>query len=264
MKQIVIALAAIASLVGAQALAADMEVKAPPAPAAATASWTGLYLDAEAGWEQTTNTWNYFASTLPGIAASPFTASVSNGVLGGHIGYQQQFGWIVAGAEVGAFTPFNTKFATSTPTPAPGAPPCSFGTGAQCQVTVGSVTTAGGKIGLAWQDWLIYGVGGSAFNAGVASQVIFAGLPIETSSSATAKGYYVGGGLDYLLLKTTFGDLIGGIEYQHIDLGNVLVLSSSNGFLACAPGPNCAQRNIGTREDVVWGKLTVKFNPFGP
>jgi outer membrane immunogenic protein len=248
-------------LAGILAFFAFASVNAAPMTPAAVVStnWTGFYLDSDAGWRQTSDSWNYNKNPT-GV---PFSISTSDTVLGGHIGYQQQFNWLVVGAEFGGSSTFSNHLATSIATLAPGAPPCSFGTGSQCQASVGSVMTAGGKLGLAWQDWLIYGIGGGAFNAGVASQVVFAGLPIETSTNATANGYYVGGGIDYMLSKTNLLDLIVGVEYEHIDLGTVQLFSSSNGFLGCTVSINCAQRTISPKEDIVWGKVTVKFNPWG-
>lgn len=252
-KRLEIGVVAAAWLVVMPALAAQ------PMPVTVSPSWTGLYLDGDIGWEQTSNRWDYNASTLPGL--SPFSISSNDGVLGGHIGYQQQFNWLVIGGEFGGSATFSNHFATSIPTAVPGGPPCTFGTGVQCQTAVGSAMTIGGKMGLAWQDWLVYGTGGAAFDGSVTSRAIFAGSSIETSTAAKANGYYVGGGIDYMLTETNFGDLIVGVEYEHIDLGNVQLFSSSNGFAACAPGPNCAERTIGTREDIVWGKVTLKFNP---
>jgi opacity protein-like surface antigen len=245
---------------GTSAFAADMAVKAPSAPVAAT-NWTGLYLDTAVGWQQSSYRWNYDASTLPGIA--PFSMSSTDAVMGGHIGYQQQFNWLVIGGEFGGSATFRNRFATSIPTPSPGAPPCAFGTGAQCQASVGSVMTAGGRLGVAWKDVLIYGVGGSAFDASIASRAVFNGSGIEYSSSRGANGYYAGGGVDYMLTRTNVGDWIIGVEYEHIGLRNVQLFSSSNAFSPCAPGHNCAERVIGAKEDIVWGKLTVKFNPLG-
>jgi opacity protein-like surface antigen len=242
-------------------IAAIAVLIATPALAANTANWTGIYLDADVGSQWNSYSWTYNGLNLPGFP--PFSVSSSDGVIAGHVGYQQQFNWLVVGAEFGGLAAFSNPFATSVPTSVPGGPPCRFGTGTQCQVTGGSFVTGGGKLGVAWQDWLAYGVGGAAFDAGIRSQAEFNGAVIETSSTGNANGYYVGGGLDYMITKTNFGELIVGAEYEHIALGAVQLFSSSNGFLACS-GVNCGQRTISATEEIVLGKLTLKFNPFGP
>jgi outer membrane immunogenic protein len=49
MKKLLIARAALAALIGTPVLAADMAVKAPPAPVAPVYSWAGFYLGVEGG-----------------------------------------------------------------------------------------------------------------------------------------------------------------------------------------------------------------------
>src|ERR1700733_2553736 len=100
------------------AFAADMPVKAPPPPPPViTTSWTGFYLDGDIGWEQSHYNWIYpdpgsggLASVAPTIP--PMSMSQSGGVMGGHIGYQQQFSWLVVGGEWGGSALMNSKWAS--------------------------------------------------------------------------------------------------------------------------------------------------------
>lgn len=66
-----------------------------------------------------------------------------------------------------------------------------------------------------------------------------------------------------MLAKTRLFDMIAGVEYQHIDLGTNNQLSSLSTPVPFTVG-NEFNRNISPKEDIVWAKLTVKFNPFAP
>lgn len=235
--------------------AADMAVKAPvPAPVAAT-DWSGLTLDADIGWERSGTNWLYV--NFPGEITFPLSST--DGDVGVHAGYQQQFGWLVIGGEVGISSTFTDKFASVTSVGVPVGTACGTGVaGQQCQTNIGSVATAGGKLGVAWQDWLLYGVGGGA-RASVNSQLVQpTGLLFDTTTGGKVNGYYAGGGVDYIFNKTRLFDMIVGVEYEHIGLGTAFLTSSADAF---APGGVNA-RNVGAKEDIVWGKLTLKFNPW--
>jgi opacity protein-like surface antigen len=53
------------------AYAADMPVKAPLAPVAPTADWSGFYGDVGLGGERSSTTWFYNGGGLPGFFRSP-------------------------------------------------------------------------------------------------------------------------------------------------------------------------------------------------
>jgi hypothetical protein len=247
------------------AQAADMAVKAP-APAAVVASdWTGLYFDVGLGWQRDRFNWAY-TNLVP--AQNPFSLSNGQSSISGHIGYQQQFGWLVVGGEVGAFRSADGKAASvSAPGGAAVAGPCANVGGVVCSASIGSTSLAGGKVGVAWGNWLFYGVGGVAFNSSIATQLATgtSGLVFtDAGAPQSTKGQYWGGGFDYLLLKTNFGDLIGGVEYEHVNLNSVNQCAQTTGVLTggCAGTAFAAARVVSAREDTVWAKLTLKFNPF--
>ena len=186
--------------------AADMEVKAPPAPtpaAVVAAHWTGLYLDADIGWQRNSYTWNTNDATALNFN-STFSLSNSEGSIGGHIGYEEQFNWLVVGGEVGTFTSITQKFASLTsPGTGPGLPCGLAFPGQQCQANVDNVYTFGGKVGVDWSDWLFYGVGGGAEGA-IRSQINLVGPALapglaDTTPAQRAHGWYAGGGFDYML-----------------------------------------------------------------
>ena len=92
MKKILLGFAAIATLIGTPALAADMPLKAPPPPAPVM-NWTGFYFGLEGG--------GGFAKTRQtdssGVTCG--TYSQAGGLFGVTGGYNWQFGNIVAGIE---------------------------------------------------------------------------------------------------------------------------------------------------------------------
>lgn len=263
MKKFVSLTAVIAAFgfVGA-ASAADMPVKAPIAPVVAAYNWTGLYVDLGLGWQSSHIDWVY---TNFAPAQNPFSLSRASGSIAGHIGYQHQFGWLVVGGEVGAFSSLGKNWATVT---APGAVsgPCANVAGVQCQASVGRAFLVGGKLGGAWGNWLFYGVGGVVLNTKIATNILpgTSGLVFtDAGSPDRTRGWYWGGGIDYMLLKTRTFDLIGGVEYMRVQLNTVTECSVGAGLVTGCPGtPAAAARLVSAKQDVVWVKLTAKFNPF--
>jgi outer membrane immunogenic protein len=136
-----------------------------------------------------------------------------------------------------------------------------FNVGQQCQTLIGDVMTAGGKLGVDWGNWLVYGVGGWArgeVHSQITSTPIASG---DTTNGPRYSGWYAGGGFDYMFASTRLFDFIAGVEYEHIDLGTQLQLSSLASPFVFAIG-NPFNRTVSATEDIVWGKLTVKFNPW--
>jgi outer membrane immunogenic protein len=236
------------------AFAADMPVKAPPpAPVpVVTADWTGLYFDADIGWEQSRYNWSWpTASPLDAtFGVAPFSMSQNGGVMGGHVGYQQQFGWLVVGGEFGASGLLNSRWATT----ATSAGACLSIPNFSCQALIGNVVTGGGRLGVDWGDWLVYGVGGGAWGS-VGNQTVSTETgSFNPTNGPRYSGYYAGIGVDYMFAKTGPLDMIVGVEYEHVDLGSETQVSL---FI-----PGSFNPAIGAKEDIVWGKLTVKFNPW--
>ena len=120
------------------AYAADMSVP-PPAPPVPVNSWTGFYFDVALGWQQNAYnwTWNNPAALAAGAGAVGMP-STNGGSIGGHIGYQQQFGWLLAGVEIGGANSTNAPWSTSVPSV--GVLPCGLATLA-CSATVGATYT---------------------------------------------------------------------------------------------------------------------------
>ena len=71
------------------------------------------------------------------------------------------------------------------------------------------------------------------------------------TSDERHNGAYIGGGVEYMIWKGPFADLIGGIDYQHIWLSARDDLDA-NGVI----------HRMNADTDLVRGRLTLKFNPW--
>ncbi len=102
MKKLLMASAAIAALMVAPALAADMAVKAPAPMPPPAPSWTGFYIGANGGygWSSVNASETPFGAVgIAGITPVTANAHENGGVFGGQIGYNWQTGTWVWGIE---------------------------------------------------------------------------------------------------------------------------------------------------------------------
>lgn len=258
-KSLFVIAAFIVALIGPSALAADMPVKAPPIVASLAYDWSGFYGGGNAGWVRSSYDWRY-TNPAPATCCAPFSASVEDYIFGGHAGAQLQFSHFVVGVEGSlSDTGYGSKFA------ARGAPACVFPNNSTtiCQIQTQTLYTAGGRLGFAWDAWLIYGDGGWA-QANVRSQLNsnpVNGLAPFDTTNVRHSGSYFGGGVEYMLVHGPKYAFIIGAEYQHVDLRSQLHNAPLDAFGACPPGVNC--RTIAAKEDIVRARASVLFNPFG-
>src|SRR5262249_18232483 len=167
---------------------------------------------------------------------------------GGQIGAQIQFGAIVVGVEADGIGTFDRAFATKVGVP------CSAIIGQVCEARMKEVFTIGPRLGVAWDKWLVYGTGGWATGR-VDTQVLTGtGAVTLDRSSRDQDGWFAGGGVEYALTQ----NLIFGVEYQHIDLGDEFHRSTLDLGAPCPPiGVFC--RDVGASEDIVRARLSYKF-----
>lgn len=233
MKNLIVAsFAGIAVLTGS-AVAADMNLKAPPAPV--IFSWTGWYGGGNAGgiWSNSSDTVQpigcFIAATLCGGALSNNPLRTDTGNLhnagftgGGQFGYNWQSGPAVFGIETDLnFSTLNATDAVNRPLAAP---------------LVGNIAhtvserpdwfgTLRGRLGFTpAPTWLIYATGGLAYgHIGSSSSVAFVFPPGTTndtyigSLSTTRVGWTVGGGAEW-----AFGSNWSvKAEYLYVNLGNL-------------------------------------------
>ena len=252
MKKFLLASVAFAAIAG-PAMAADMRLPPPPPPVVYY-DWTGAYIGFNAG-----GVWYDVDRTFPN--PSPFSNVVnhgtggSDGILGFHAGAQWQWGAWVLGAEAalsGCFKECRTESGTLPN------PPFNTLTGgnSHSEHKITNLFTAGGRLGYAWDRFMIFGTGGWA-SANLKGTYCSdaSGLcngPGIQSGAARSNGWYVGGGFDYMVHKGPLVDVILGLEYQHFDVG------SENAFCG---NPTCTAGNsfdLGATGDIVRARLTIK------
>jgi outer membrane immunogenic protein len=152
--------------------AADLGVKAPPAPAAAVYNWTGLYIGVNGGW-------GWGRQDPLNLISSRFdrdSFDINGGMVGGTIGAQIQQGAIVLGFEADTDWADITGSRITVPTIA-GVP---LATTLDVNTKMEAIATARARAGVALNNWLIYVTGGAAFIKETANGTTIAGVPCGT------------------------------------------------------------------------------------
>jgi outer membrane immunogenic protein len=224
--------AAAFTLLTASAYGADLGVplSAPPVPPPFT--WTSCYAGVQAGgaWGQT-----YLNDSA--MILSPFTGFTSANtnmtgyLLGGQIGcdYQLTPNWVVGieGAASGGNIGGSNGVAT------PGLP------GDSATFTENTDLLAGvtGRLGYAWNNWLLYGKGGVAFAANRYS-AFDAAVTYDFAGSETRVGWTAGAGLEWALWR----DWSIKLEYDYYGFGTRSVTFIDN--ITGTVGPLDIKQNI--------------------
>src|SRR5882672_2334290 len=245
MKKFLLATIGLAALVGmaAPASAADMAVKARPAPVLAPIyDWTGFYIGANGGWGQNRSCWN-FVDPL-GVAFAEGCRERSGGLAGGQIGYRWQANQWVFGLEAqGDWADLtSTRVSVINPT---------LSTRAKTD-GIGLFT---GQIGYAWNAALLYVKGGAAVTSNRFS--IFnniTGIELAAASS-TRWGGTVGVGFEYGFAPNwSFG-----VEYDHLFLGD-----ANNSFSIVNPNVVGVLNSRITQDvDMVTLRVNYRFGGYG-
>ena len=211
MRRIVVGLLGAVAM-SVSAYAADMPVKARPAPVATAYNWSGCYVGAYAGGGWASNsatsrdingynalgdTWSYKpnGSVIAGGTLGCNYTVAPNWILGieGEAGYMRVRG--AAFDPLSPFIPLDTEALTR----------------------VGDwYGVVAGRLGYSWANWLLYGKAGVAFanvEYGVNDTNPAGGNTIFTRKSNTQAALAIGGGLEYGLTKnwTVKG------EYLYVD-----------------------------------------------
>ena len=227
------------------ASAADLPTKAPMAArVAAPYDWSGFYFGGIVGYE-----WASVHDVAPGGFVTD--SRVRSGIWGGVVGAQMQFGnapwgaWVV-GVEAALNDPMQEN---STGNFGLCANP-AFGCGLR---RLDDLTTVGARLGLAADRWLFTVSGGWASARFVRTDVNAAGVLGAGGGNSDERhnGAYVGAGVEYMIWKGPLADVIGGVDYQHLWLGNRGDLDQ-NGVI----------HTMRADTDIVRARLTLKFNPW--
>ena len=256
MKSLVLATMGLALAAGT-AVAADLPSRvAPPvfvAPAAAF-SWTGFEAGLHSAYTFGSN--NHVNTAGPGVAGGARPAYLStykdgSSIVGAGIGYNYQFtpgSGFVIGASLDADYVDLHKNAYV------------FGAGgalSQYHQRLDVVGTANGKLGYAFDRFLVYGTGGFAFgDPGYGADFLLANANVESfggNNGSLRGGYDFGGGAEYAIPNDSFlnkfsiehyiglDKLLGNytttvkVEYVHYNLGSQTIVLTPTGLGAVAP-----------------------------
>jgi outer membrane immunogenic protein len=202
------ALAAVAALMmtTAVASAADMAVKARPAPPVQVWSWTGIYIGGHvgAGWGTTESTITGLATPVAVPFVLPLSQTSSSGFLGGvQVGGNYQAGWVVFGVQ-GDIAGADIK----------GKSPCLIILA--CDTKTDWLASVTGRIGAVVLDrGLVYAKGGAAWQNSThsASLPLIPAVGTIASREITHFGWTVGLGTEWMITPnwTAF------VEYNYYD-----------------------------------------------
>lgn len=255
MKRAIILGLGMLALGAAPVLAADIPVKvARPAPvmAAAAYNWTGIYTASSVGGQ-----WWNIDSDYTNAAPNQHNTSGSRWSFGSRLGAQYQWQNVVLGIEGGYNHAFQPDLTSSNSI----GPDCLGATGPAdrtCSSRIRNYWMVGAKLGWAWDNWMVYGIGGYA-NGRIDTQTTVTSTGVLTSlTSERHPGWYVGGGIDVFVTKLWFSDLIIGFEYMHVDLQSRLHVDELDPTVPATARIN--NRNVRATDDVFRLKITSKFN----
>lgn len=290
MKRILLATTALA--LSGPALAADLPpARVPlkaPAVVARPFSWTGCYVGGHlgGGWSHADfidpNT--LFNTAFPGSGLGLFAPTGAGvgidqgaGFLGGgQLGCDYQFAtnWVIGLA--GDFSWTNLDGSTSDPFAFFGGDPL-FGGKAGVPATLRDQTewlaSVTGRIGYAWDRWMLYGKGGVAWehsrdsiaplfawgSSTSACSSVSAATPCVASGTDTDTGWTVGVGLTWAFADNWSA----GIEYDHYGFGNHGVTLTAPPTAGCGCAGGSAPITVNQNIEVVKATLDYRFNWFG-
>jgi outer membrane immunogenic protein len=260
MKKFVFAAGAIALLAGGQALAADLPPPpAPPPRAPATYvpapvpyyNWTGLYVGGNLGVG-----WNQGSFSDP--IGNSFSSSGTNiKFLGGaQVGFNYEFaGGFLLGAEADFdFFPnaANTSNAINVAGVA-GGPVLGTGT---VTVNNGWLTTFAGRLGYAWDRFLVYGKGGWAWVGSSNNKVTLTQTggtaAVFNAGNNSNYGWVAGAGVEYAF----WGNVSARLEYDYIGLNNQTISIPATSAILANDSFTGSNRSI----QMITAGINYKFN----
>ena len=240
MKKLSVIATAIAVIgFASSASAADMAVKARPAPPPIMApiyNWTGFYIGANGGWGNSHNCWDF---VTVGVVSVDGCRDASGGIVGGQIGYRWQAGQWVFGLEGQGDWADLSSSRVSLINPA-------FST----RTRVDGIGLFTGQIGYAWDALLLYVKGGGAVTGNRYDIFTTAGGLNVATADATRWGAAVGVGLEYGFAPNWSV----GVEYDHLFMGH-----NNNSFSAVNPIVPGALNRIDQDIDMVTLRVNYRF-----
>ncbi len=256
MKKITLAIAALSMTFAGAASAADMAVKARPAPIPVQIfSWSGFYLGLNGGGGSAHKCWDLVSVlgvALP-VAFAEGCHDATGGTVGGQIGYRWQAANWVFGLEAqgnwadfrGSNTSLNLGFATAYTN----------------RTKVDAFGLFTGQVGYAWNTFLLYVKGGAAVTSDkydAFTNAPFGVFPTGTAfdtARETRWGGVVGVGGEFAFTPNWSV----GVEYNHLFMGDRTVGLTAVGNLLLVAGS--ATRSVEIRQDVdiVTARINYRF-----
>jgi outer membrane immunogenic protein len=230
----------------AGASAADLPYKAPMMAPVQAFDWSGWYAGVGLGGSWNDFDWVYGNGFVP----APNPVKHDQSMVGFHGGAQYQFGGLGFGSGLVVGYEYTGSFAMDG---FGGGSVCPFPGPLTCQAKIENLYTIGGKLGLAWDRFMIYGTGGWAGGNVQTHEIIDATGAIQFATKQWHNGWFVGGGLDYAFYHTAGTDWIIGVDYKHVELDTV--------YHSVAPAivSPLVDRNVTPTSDILMARLTVKF-----
>jgi len=230
------------SLLTASAFAADVEMpplKAPPLPPPFT--WTGCYGGGQAGGGWGQKDLNDTVGIVSGLTGTTYSGtgtdfssaklSISGYVLGGQIGCDYQFAssWVVGieGAAAGGNIVSSTSVAT----------PDIAGDSATFKARTDLLTSVTGRLGYAWDRWMVYAKGGAAW-AGDRYSAFDVLATYDFEGLETRFGWTAGAGIEWAFCS----DWSLKLEYDYYGFGTHSVSFIDN--VSGTVGPLDIKQNI--------------------
>ena len=290
-------LAGCATLIVGAASAADLPRRAAPPVFVPVPvfTWTGFYFGINAGyaWSEDTRVRTSASDPTDVITPTYLRALGSNNVTfdkggftgGGQIGYNYQFtpgSGVVVGIEAdAAYTDLsNTRRSTATIVGFPGNPgvnDINLKTSSTAELSY--LGTVRGRVGYAFDRFLVYGTGGFAYGQADYSSVTDDGLTLGGVTTPTLgrtsarysnmkTGYAYGGGIEYALPTDSFFNFFRAsavtfkVEYLHYDLGNQTVTGFNNSVPAIGASTAQTTSRVRFEGDIARAGINYKFGTY--
>ena len=249
MKKLLLGVTALLALSGAPALAADMAVKARPAPIpVAIYDWTGFYIGINGGGGSAHKCWTETNDIALGVGIRPQGChDATGGTVGGQIGYRWQASSWVFGVEAqGNWADFKGSN-TSLVFP-----------NSRNETRVEAFGLFTGQVGYAWNNVLLYVKGGAAVTSDKyrTFDILPANLLLDTASE-TRWGGVAGAGVEFGFAPNWSV----AFEYDHLFMGDRDLRFTSVGNRLPA-GIFVASDRI--RQDVDLATVRVNYRFGGP
>jgi outer membrane immunogenic protein len=222
MKKALLGSVALATLAIGPAIAADIPRRAPVVTtvAAPVYNWSGFYVGAHGGYGWGNVDATTTSATLFFPSGFPLASSSVNGGLGGlQGGFNVQYGAWVFGVE-GNYSWADLTGSETT------ASPLVAGAASTVNHSYKWVADVSGRVGYAWNNWMLYAKGGWAWthSDGNFNIVGAGGVTLATGSAGEDRsGYLVGGGFEYGFTPNWSAK----VEYNYMDFGTKSITHTS-------------------------------------